>query len=209
MKEQLPIAAMPEILGSSTWARTRDLRINSPALYRLSYRGTRLRLYTQKLAAQKMLHRGVVRAGSGRRQSHASTQAMHRQASAKTQRGVCVKSRIAALAAIIVVAAHFERRLTCPPRDQSRSIGPNRRWCHSQRYKGGELRAAAQAAIKMKTVDGRPGKKIPTMPSARQTSAKPLSSHCTGSASGLGAVGGSSSGKTIAAIVHGAFLAAQ
>ncbi len=28
------------ILGSSTWARTRDLRINSPALYRLSYRGT-------------------------------------------------------------------------------------------------------------------------------------------------------------------------
>ena len=27
-------------LGSSTWARTRDLRINSPALYQLSYRGT-------------------------------------------------------------------------------------------------------------------------------------------------------------------------
>src|SRR5689334_17574771 len=25
--------------GSPTWARTRDLRINSPALYRLSYRG--------------------------------------------------------------------------------------------------------------------------------------------------------------------------
>jgi hypothetical protein len=25
--------------GSSTWARTRDLRINSPALYQLSYRG--------------------------------------------------------------------------------------------------------------------------------------------------------------------------
>ena len=30
--------------GSSTWARTRDLRINSPALYRLSYRGTSLKL---------------------------------------------------------------------------------------------------------------------------------------------------------------------
>ncbi len=28
------------LLGSPTWARTRDLRINSPALYRLSYRGT-------------------------------------------------------------------------------------------------------------------------------------------------------------------------
>ena len=25
--------------GSSTWARTRDTRINSPLLYRLSYRG--------------------------------------------------------------------------------------------------------------------------------------------------------------------------
>jgi hypothetical protein len=29
-------------LGSPTWARTRDLRINSPALYRLSYRGSAL-----------------------------------------------------------------------------------------------------------------------------------------------------------------------
>jgi hypothetical protein len=29
-----------DLYGSSTWARTRDLRINSPALYRLSYRGT-------------------------------------------------------------------------------------------------------------------------------------------------------------------------
>ncbi len=28
-----------DIFGSPTWARTRDLRINSPALYRLSYRG--------------------------------------------------------------------------------------------------------------------------------------------------------------------------
>ena len=25
--------------GSPTWARSRDLRINSPSLYRLSYRG--------------------------------------------------------------------------------------------------------------------------------------------------------------------------
>ena len=32
------------IFGSPTWARTRDLRINSPALYRLSYRGTSLKL---------------------------------------------------------------------------------------------------------------------------------------------------------------------
>ena len=27
------------LFGSSTWARTRDTRINSPLLYRLSYRG--------------------------------------------------------------------------------------------------------------------------------------------------------------------------
>lgn len=30
------------VVGSSTWARTRDLRINSPSLYRLSYRGMNL-----------------------------------------------------------------------------------------------------------------------------------------------------------------------
>jgi hypothetical protein len=30
---------MSLVSGSSTWARTRDLRINSPALYQLSYRG--------------------------------------------------------------------------------------------------------------------------------------------------------------------------
>jgi len=34
------IAARLMNLGSPTWARTRDLRINSPSLYRLSYRGT-------------------------------------------------------------------------------------------------------------------------------------------------------------------------
>ncbi len=32
---------MRQSSGSPTWARTRDLRINSPSLYRLSYRGTR------------------------------------------------------------------------------------------------------------------------------------------------------------------------
>lgn len=28
------------VFGSPSWARTSDLRINSPSLYRLSYRGT-------------------------------------------------------------------------------------------------------------------------------------------------------------------------
>lgn len=32
--------------GSSTWARTRDLRINSPSLYRLSYRGIEKEIIT-------------------------------------------------------------------------------------------------------------------------------------------------------------------
>ncbi len=32
--------------GSPTWARTRDLRINSPVLYQLSYRGKSQRFYT-------------------------------------------------------------------------------------------------------------------------------------------------------------------
>jgi hypothetical protein len=33
------IAARLFEFGSPTWARTRDLRINSPSLYQLSYRG--------------------------------------------------------------------------------------------------------------------------------------------------------------------------
>jgi hypothetical protein len=39
------ISAALIVLGSSTWARTRDLRINSPALYPLSYRGTTKRAF--------------------------------------------------------------------------------------------------------------------------------------------------------------------
>ncbi len=31
--------ASPCLFGSPTWTRTRDLRINSPSLYRLSYQG--------------------------------------------------------------------------------------------------------------------------------------------------------------------------
>jgi hypothetical protein len=38
-KKPLHVSAEACLFGSSTWARTRDLRINSPALYRLSYRG--------------------------------------------------------------------------------------------------------------------------------------------------------------------------
>ena len=34
--------------GSPTWTRTRDLRINSPSLYQLSYQGKEAELYTSK-----------------------------------------------------------------------------------------------------------------------------------------------------------------
>ena len=32
-------AGLQDYFGSPTWIRTRDLRINSPSLYRLSYQG--------------------------------------------------------------------------------------------------------------------------------------------------------------------------
>ena len=42
--------------GSPTWARTRDLRINSPALYQLSYRGTEERIIgAEPLRVKNML----------------------------------------------------------------------------------------------------------------------------------------------------------
>ena len=64
----------PAYLGSPTWARTRDLRINSPALYRLSYRGTALN-YRQlfrgfcRLRGRLAATRGTcaARAGTGMR----------------------------------------------------------------------------------------------------------------------------------------------
>ena len=39
MKKGLPPTRQPLLIGSPTWTRTRDLRINSPSLYRLSYQG--------------------------------------------------------------------------------------------------------------------------------------------------------------------------
>ena len=60
--------------GSPTWARTRDLRINSPALYQLSYRGTetkiidrnRYRLQCPKRAVRPLCHAPVVIDGGPR-----------------------------------------------------------------------------------------------------------------------------------------------
>ena len=38
-RQKAHIAVGLLVFGSPTWTRTRDLRINSPSLYRLSYRG--------------------------------------------------------------------------------------------------------------------------------------------------------------------------
>ncbi len=46
-----PHCAGLNLIGSSTWARTRDLRINSPALYQLSYRGMEALNYNHKFDA--------------------------------------------------------------------------------------------------------------------------------------------------------------
>ena len=48
-------AASLFVFGSPTWARTRDLRINSPALYRLSYRGKKLRIVYQKIGLAQVV----------------------------------------------------------------------------------------------------------------------------------------------------------
>src|SRR5438105_1518632 len=57
-------------LGSPTWARTRDLRINSPALYRLSYRGTALDYSQFGRRSESDLQRKAQRAGRQREQVH-------------------------------------------------------------------------------------------------------------------------------------------
>ncbi len=126
------------------------------------------------------------RAGSRLRHSHASTQAMQMHASTTVQRGVSVSARMMLLTAIIAVAFHLDRRLTQPPLAQLRSMVPNRRWCQSHRYSAGELRAAAHADSRMKTVVGNPGTNTPTMPSTRHSSAKAFSSQRSGSGSSRG-----------------------
>jgi hypothetical protein len=41
--------------GSPTWTRTRDLRINSPSLYQLSYQGIEAELYLLVSVSQNFL----------------------------------------------------------------------------------------------------------------------------------------------------------
>jgi peptide deformylase len=91
---------------------------------------------------------------------------------------------------IIRVAVHLAGRVTMPPRRQSRMCGPMRGWFSSQCDSRGELRAAAQAANRMKGTVGMTGTNAPMMPSARLSKASAFSIHLIG----LERAGGSSSG---------------
>ena len=100
-----------------------------------------------------------------------------------------------ALVLIIMVAAHLARRRTTPWRRHSWSGWPNSGWLSSQRDSRGELRLAAQAASSTNGTVGNTGKNMPTMASARQTTASASSSQRTGAGSivlsgGSGANGG-------------------
>jgi len=138
-------------------------------------------------------------------------------ATVRTQLGVGASSSTAALSAMSTVALHLARRLTQPPAAQLRSMGPNSAWRHSQACSRGELRAAAQPAMRMKTVVGRPGTNTPAMPSARHSRAKAISSpRASGDAEGrgggvsqggLGLQAGGSRGVAMGGIVPRAMLA--
>ena len=46
--------------GSPSWVRTNDLRINSPSLYRLSYRGIKAVNYTQHRQGTQESYKKIV-----------------------------------------------------------------------------------------------------------------------------------------------------
>ena len=115
---------------------------------------------------------------------------MQAEAPSATHRGAELMASTAPHSAIMAVALHFARRLTRPPSAQLRSIDPNSGCRHSQACRRGELRAAAQPAISTKTVVGRPGTKMPTIPKPRLHAANTSSSQRTGAGSGACAGGG-------------------
>ena len=100
----------------------------------------------------------------------------------------------AAHSAMSTVALHLARRATQPPCAQLRSMAPKSGWYQSHACRRGELRAAAQAARRMKTVVGSPGTKMPKTPSKRQSTAKASSSQRTGAGRGRRTGGGGGMG---------------
>ena len=141
---------------------------------------------------------------SGRRHSQVSTVAMQAMAATTAHSLGTVNSNNTALADITPVAPHLALRLTTPPWRQSRSIWPNRRCCSNQASRRGELRAAAQAASKMKGVVGSTGKNMPRKLSARLSTTSARNSHCSQRGSGGCAVaGGGLGGADMLRIVPG------
>ena len=116
---------------------------------------------------------------SGLRHNQTSTLAMQAMAIPAAHSLDTVNSSNTALADITPVAAHLALRLTMPPWRQSRSIFPNKRCRSSHASRRGELRAAAQAASRIKGVVGSTGRNMPRKPSARLTTASTRNSHCT------------------------------
>ncbi|MCY1185436.1 hypothetical protein D9M73_262130 [compost metagenome] len=76
---------------------------------------------------------------------------------------------IRAQTSMVMLAIHLPLRLTAPCACQSRIDGPKRGCVTSQSCRRLEPREAAQAEISTNTVVGRPGTKMPTMPTPRLT----------------------------------------
>ena len=91
--------------------------------------------------------------------------------------GAGTASMMRAQTAMVAVALHLARRLTKPPAAQLRSMPPNSLCRHNQPCRRSELRAAQAPAIRIKTVVGNPGTKMPTTPMHRLATAPSSSSH--------------------------------
>lgn len=146
--------------------------------------------HREKVKQSRRMH---AQAGSGRRHSQSNTAAMQLQATIRTHMGVGVSHNTVAHTAIMAVALCLARRLTKPPACQFCSMGPNKGWFHNHVCMRGELRMAAQPAIKMKTVVGKPGTKMPTTPKHKDSKASARNSqrmYQRRSMAGAGTVGG-------------------
>lgn len=109
---------------------------------------------------------------SGRRHNQAATTAMQAIGNAAIHQRCeptdnMITSSTIAENNMVNVAAHLARRDTAPCACQSRIIGPKRLCASRYRCRRSEPRDAAKAAIRMNTVVGMTGRKIPTIPAAR------------------------------------------
>ena len=118
--------------------------------------------------------------GSGRRQSHISTQAMAPIPAAAPQREGDSQISTTAHTAMAAAALRLARRLTRPPARQFKINGPKSGCLSSQPASLGELRAAAQAASSTKGVVGRPGRTTPATASTNATKASAIISQRAG-----------------------------